>query len=258
MKKIAILLLLMGILAACNTAAPPENSSGEENILDIAKTGLEGQEPMETIIDWVDFIQWNGKHYVSLDSAVLADPDNIGEKAGEVQFNVAANINSSSYQVKNGDAAFWDSGTELFHVKDTLDLLAVKDLSEVNGYRLYLSDSASDSYPHHFKDLELGAVNKIEIYDTLLYDEKSSPELLNEVNDERQVREFISFLTGEHSPQDAVLEKNPGDPDMYAAVLYSDEELARKFYIYFEGGQWLWYPWDREFLPGEIELFIQP
>ena len=136
------------------------------------------------------------------------------------------------------------------------DFLAVKDPSEIKGYRLYLTDPSSDAYPHHFKDLELDAVNKIEIYDPFLYDHNSRPELLNTIDDEQRVNEFISILTGEHSPQDPVLERNPPDPEIYAAVLYSDEKMARKFHIYREGKQWLWYPWDREFLPNNIESFI--
>ena len=107
MKKTALLFLLILLLAACNTEEPPEISSEEEqNGVEIAKPLLQEEEQVGAILDWVDFIQWNGNHYVSLDSTVLADPHTIGKKVGEVEFNVEANVHTTSYKVKNGDAAF--------------------------------------------------------------------------------------------------------------------------------------------------------
>lgn len=257
MKKIILLILLALCLGACGANESPAASPEEmqEDAVN-AKPQIQEEGP-EAILDWVDFIQWDGNYYIALDSAVLADPEKIGEKAGEVAFRVSDNINSTQYKVKNGDAAFWEPGTELYYVEGLPDLLAAKDPAEINGYSLYVNEAKSGGYPQHFKDLKLEGVAKIEIYDLFLYDNFSSPELLNTLEDEQDVQAFLKILKGKHSPQDPELIRNPPDPEIYAAVLHNGEDIARKFHIYKEGKQWLWYPWDREFLPAETGSFIK-
>lgn len=248
MKKTVLFILLAAFLGACSTAKPPEET---QNGVGVAKPQFEEEGP-ELTLDWVDFIQWDGNHYVSLDSAFLADPNSIGKKIGEIEFNVADNVHTANYRIRNGDAAFWETGTELLAIKSMPDFLAVKDPSEISGYRLYLDFNKKDAYPQHFKDFKLEEVTKIEIYDMFRYDNFSSPELLDTLEDGQEVEGFLKMLTGEHAPQEQVLVNNPPDPEIYAAVLYSDKKTAGKFHIYREGKQWLWYPWDREFLPAEM------
>lgn len=257
MKKTILLILMVLFLAACGAEESPAASLEEmqEDAVN-AKPQIQEEGPALTI-DWVDFIQWEGNHYLASDSAVLADPEKISGKAGEVAFNVSDNINSTSYKVKNGDAAFWEPGTELYHIDGLPDFLAVKDPSEISGYRLYVDDAQSEKYPQHFKDLKLEGITKIEIYDPFFDENASSPKLLNTLEDEENVQGFLKMLTGEHAPQDPELITNPPDPEIYAAILHNGEDLARKFHIYKEGKQWLWYPWDREFLPEEMGSYIE-
>lgn len=257
MKKIILFILLALLLAACGANEFPAASSDEiqEEAVN-AKPQIQEEGP-EAILDWVDFIQWDGNYYITLDSVVLTDPEKVGEKAGEVAFRVSDNIQSTQYKVENGDAAFWEPGTELYYVDGLPDFLAVKDPAEINGYSLYVNEAKSGDYPQHFKDLKLEEIAKIEIYDLFLIDNFSSPELLNTLEEDDSVQKFLKMLKSEHAPQDPELIRNSPDPEIYAAVLHDGQKIARKFHIYKEGKQWLWYPWEREFLPVEMGSFIE-
>jgi hypothetical protein len=72
------------------------------------------------MIDWVDFIKINGTQYQVINSAIITDSSYIGKKVGEVAFKVADNVSNPKYQFKNGDAAFWEPGTEIFGIRDDI------------------------------------------------------------------------------------------------------------------------------------------
>lgn len=69
------------------------------------------------VIDWVDFIKWDGKEYNGIHSGVLANENYVGEKIGTVKFKVTDNVTNPEYKVKDGDAAFHEKGTEIFKIK---------------------------------------------------------------------------------------------------------------------------------------------
>lgn len=248
MKKLSFLLLFSIMLSACGSANAVPNQSGE----DVEKQKLHQKEETATIIDWVDFVQFEGTHYVSADSAVLAEKNSIGKEIGVVAFQMADNINDPYYKVKNGDAAFWKEGTALFGVKEMPDFLAIADESKVNGYRLYLAEPKGEEFPHHFKDVKLESVDLIEIYTTA-----NEPELLNRIEGEK-LDTFKELLKQGAEPPAGGRAYSQEDPEIYQMILYTGEPFAHAFHIYNEGGQWLWYPWDEELLSGEIEHFMIP
>ena len=98
---------------------------------------LTGCQAPQTVIDWVDFVKWDGKQYESIYQGVIADEEKIGEKIGEVKFTVAGNIKKTSYKIKDGDAGFLEKGTKLLSVNDEPDLIAVKSANAINGYKIY-------------------------------------------------------------------------------------------------------------------------
>jgi hypothetical protein len=73
-----------------------------------------------TIIDWVDFVQFNGIMYVansdSHANAQLVAAD-LGPQFTTVKFKVDGNISNSGYHPKDGDAAFLNVGTPVYTVK---------------------------------------------------------------------------------------------------------------------------------------------
>lgn len=248
MKKLSVLVFLCLLLAACQSARTAGSQLEEE----VEKQKLHQPEEVATVIDWVDFIQFEGKHYVAAESAVLAEGSGIGEKIGAVEFKVADNVDNPYYQIKNGDAAFWEKGTALFRVKELPGVLAVADRSEVNGYRLYLAEGAEEEFPHHFKDIDLEKVGLVEIYTAV-----NKPELLNRIGG-KELQAFKALLLEGIEPPASGGNSGPYDPDIYQMIFYSGEPFAHAFHIYNEGGQWLWYPWDEQHLPEEIGPFVKP
>jgi hypothetical protein len=246
MKKLSFLMSICIVLTACGSADAVPNQNGDE----VEKQKLHQKEEMATVIDWVDFIQFEGRHYVSADSAVIPEKSGIGEKAGAVEFKVADNIDDPYYKIKNGDAAFWKKGTALFRIKGMPDFLAVEDKSEVNGYRLYLAQQNEEEFPHHFKDVDLDSVKLIEIYTA-----HNEPELLNRLEG-GELEAFKALLLQGYEP--GVRNAGRSDPKIYQMILYTDDPFAHAFHIYNEGGQWLWYPWDEQFLPDGIGAFVEP
>src|SRR5690606_32761572 len=107
MKNLLVVIFYVLFLAGCNGGSAFPNTNHQ------------------TVIDWVDFIHFNDKMYDGLYSVVIADQSHIGEEIGEVKFKVSENVFDSSYQTKNGDAAFWEKDTKLYAVKGKPSLIAV-------------------------------------------------------------------------------------------------------------------------------------
>ncbi len=72
-----------------------------------------------TIIDWVDFIRFQGITYLAVYSRVgrrLQESD-LGPVFAAVRFKLSGNVNDPSYRSKDGDAAFLDPGTPVYAVQ---------------------------------------------------------------------------------------------------------------------------------------------
>ena len=74
--------------------------------------------PVQTshvIIDWVDFIKWNGVSYLALPNAGAQLPATaLGAQVGTVKKKVADVVDDPAYQTQNGDAAFLPIGTSIY------------------------------------------------------------------------------------------------------------------------------------------------
>ena len=70
-----------------------------------------------TMIDWINFIQVGSTQYVAgLDSSVPLQESDLGPVYAKVKFKVSGNVCDPNYKLKDGDAAFLDSGTEIYQV----------------------------------------------------------------------------------------------------------------------------------------------
>lgn len=229
-KPMSLIILLMIILSGCRT-----NPFGSQ-----------------TIIDWVDFIKWNGKMYDGIYSGVLADEQYIGEKLGEVKFKVADNVSNPEYKTKNGDAAFHEKGSEIFTIKGHPDLLAVKSSRAINGYSLYFSRDGLE-YKWQFQDVPINKVNKIEIYQAYTPD---GTKRVSEIKSADQISRFLEILkTSKDSPNFEPNTEN-GDPDYYQFVLYTGDPLAYMFDLQFDGHTYFWFPADPSILSNDIQAFF--
>lgn len=223
MKKMGLFLLCIMLLVACGS---------------------------QTIIEWVDFVKINGKQYDAVYTAVISDSVSIGEKMGEVKFRVAGNVSNPGYRIKEGDAAFWEKGTEIYSVKDREGLIAIPDESEINGYRIYKTDENNLNY--HYKDINLEAINKVEIYGG-----DYEPQLNHTIVNEQEIAEIIAILNEGKTNASFNPNTTNGDPTRFQIVLYSEEPLANKFSLYNDGNVWFWYPWDTSIISNEIESYIR-
>jgi hypothetical protein len=76
------------------------------------------QQPV-TMIDWVNFIKFNGTTYLAAqnDAGRVLEQADLGPELAQVQFKVADNVTDPGYKTKDGDAAFLEHGTRIYTVK---------------------------------------------------------------------------------------------------------------------------------------------
>jgi hypothetical protein len=202
-----------------------------------------------TVIDWVDFIKFNDKEYNGIFSGVIADPTLVSKEIGVVTFKVADHVTSPHYQIKNGDAAYWEKGTKIYRVRNATYLIAVKDKNEINGYQVYYSVS-DRKFQWHYKDLPKDKIQKIEIYNR-------HHQLLILIDHENDIKKFVVLLDQGEVKNNFEPNSTKGDPDIFEIVIYTNEPVAYKFSILFDGTTYYWHPWDTALLPNEIGDFFQ-
>lgn len=203
---------------------------------------------VHSVIDWVDFIKWNGTEYNGIHSAVLSNESYVGEKLGEVKFKVSDNVTNPSYKIKNGDAAFHEKGTEIYSIEGYPHLIAVVSEHAINGYRLYFSRDDME-YQWHFKDMPHDQVQKIEIY--------HENSLITEWTNKEDVKSFLGLL--EKSKPNSAFQPDTveRDPEYYDMIFYTDGPLSYKYNLHYDGDTYYWHPWDTNILSDEIEPFLQ-
>ncbi|WP_042455518.1 hypothetical protein [Neobacillus dielmonensis] len=205
-----------------------------------------------TIIDWVDFLKWDGKEYLGIYDGVLSDEKYIGEKVGTVKFKVADNVNNPSYKTKDGDAAFHPKGTEIYSINGYPNLLAVKSSSDLNGYRVYYSNDDME-YQWHYKDMPSNEVTRIEFYH--LYTDEGTQKIA-EFNQQEERQKLLQLLKDSQESPNFQPDTSQGDPLYYEMVFYTDRPIAYKYDLQFDGSTFFWHPWDTSILGDEIKTFI--
>ncbi|MBT2690576.1 hypothetical protein J7I93_20680 [Bacillus sp. ISL-47] len=205
-----------------------------------------------TVIDWVDFIKWEGREYNGIYTGILADEKFLGEKAGEVKFRVADNVTNPNYKIQNGDAAFHEKGTEIYAIKGQPDLIAVKNPDEINGYSVYYSVE-NEEFNWHFDDMPAERVERIEIY--RLYTQKGDKKIL-ELKQEDDLSHFLQLLKDSKNQPGFNPNTAKGDPIFYNMIFYTGEPVAYKFNMQFDGTVYYWHPWETAILPDAIKDFI--
>ena len=205
-----------------------------------------------SIIDWVDFIQWDGKEYDGIYSGALADESYVGEKIGTVKYKVADNVTNPSYKLRDGDAAFHEKGTEIFAIKDHPQFIAVESPRSINGYQVYYARDSVD-YKWHFKDMPLEKVQRIEIYQAYT---KEGNKLVSELIEADEVKDFLQLLVDSKTNSHFQPQTKNGDPIYYEMVFYTEDPIAYKYSMHFDGSAYFWHPWDTSAISDEIKMFI--
>lgn len=92
------------------------------------------------VIDWIDFIKWNGVTYVA-DPTLGPElaPTAVGGQIGTVRKKVADVVNDTRYQTQDGDAAVLSIGTAIYALKDYRRSFRIA--VQTSGVRLYEADT---------------------------------------------------------------------------------------------------------------------
>ncbi len=227
-KSFSLFMLLIIILSGCQTL---------------------GQ---HAVIDWVDFIKWDGKEFDGIYTGVIADEKYIGEKLGEIKFKVADNVSDPEYKIKNGDAAFHEKGTAIFAIKGFPNLIAVKTSEAINGYKIYSARTA-EKHQWRFPDMPMEKVNQVEIYRVYTTD---GTKRIVEIKSHEQISHLLQILKNSKESPNFQPNTEKGDPDYYQMVLYTGEPIAYMFDLNFDGHTYFWYPSEPSILSNEISAFI--
>lgn len=202
-----------------------------------------------TVIEWVDFIKWEGTEYDGIHSGVLANKRFIGEKIGTVKYKVADNVTNPNYKIRDGDAAFHEKGTEIYEIKDHPNLIAVKSDQSINGYQVYFSRDDIE-YKWHFKNMPLDKVRRIEIFIS------EGNHLISEWTEEQEIQDFLQLLATSETNNAFEPDTDNGDPVNYEMIFYTEEPIAYKYNMQFDGSTYFWFPWETSILSDKISLFI--
>src|SRR5690625_3358070 len=203
------------------------------------------------IIDWVDFVKINDKQYNSLyNGAIISNEKYIGDAIGEVEFNVNDNVKETNYEVKNGDAAYLKEGTLFYEVKGKSNVLAVKDESEINGYRIYQDESSSEKWS--YKNLDLDKVHSVIIMEGYM-----NPETLHILDTQKEIRELITVISKAMEYSSLCRFIILYDPTLYQFLSDNKERDWRVFSLRDGFESWCWYQWDSEFVSENSTEFIR-
>lgn len=205
----------------------------------------------QSIIDWIDFVKLDGVEYYGIHSGVLADEKFIDGKLGEVKFKVSDHVTNPSYKIKDGDAAFHEKGTQIYSIKDNPELIALKDKTSINGYRVYYAKGTTE-YKWYFKDVSIEKVNLIEIYQSHTSNKKE----ISAINDKEKINNFLTILKNSKEDSNFQPDISNADPTHYEIILYTDDPIAYKYDMEFDGTNYYWYPWNTSVLADEIREYI--
>lgn len=231
MKKLIMILLLL-LLAACQ----PQSDSDDDSK-----------------IDWPDFVQLDGTKYEASPTTVITAEDSIGEQAGTVDFTISQEVSDANYQAEDKDATYLEEGTKLYHIPDEPNLLAAPDAKAVNGYKIYLAESAE--LEQRYENLDTDSVNKVDIFEG-----RDEPAQLNKLSSERQIDTLFDLLDDGEQDPDFSPDTSDKDSTVYHVVFYTeDSSVAHRYRLYYDEETWYWNQKGTQVIPDEIrEVILAP
>nr|WP_144922912.1 hypothetical protein [Paenibacillus bovis] len=196
----------------------------------------------QTKIEWNDFLQFNGGKYSSDLRAELSDTAFIGEVIGVIKHTLNGNIHDPDYESKDGDAAYLEVGTKLYSVINHPHLIAVKDKSAINGYKIFSRESTD------FLDFPVFTkrkISKIELHNDEIKKEITNSQVLNEI--------IRVFQLGNVTDQ---VSYSQDDIQSFFIILYTSTPFAGKYKIFYDGERYFLNQHNVHIFSDELNLFF--
>jgi len=172
-----------------------------------------------TIIDWVDFVQWNGITYLHVPPGAT-DPV-LGPQVAATKRKLADNETNPSHKLQEGDAAFLSAGTPIYSFRDYRAAFRI-GVKTANGIAIYEADTNPKARTGtDLVDLE-GKVDYISITD-------SSERDLATFHDPAAVAHLVGLIL--QAPVDQSVQTPPGGPQYFLAIhLHDGTKTVRAFW----------------------------
>lgn len=127
LKLLLIVLCLILCLLSCTNVGQESTDTAPTNIT--------------AIVDWIDFVKFNGQSYAIDQNAKTVSEDSLGDFLGCIENTVPFEIeNYESYTVPDNASPSRAVGSEIYAVTDDENAIAVYDISE-KTYYLYRLES---------------------------------------------------------------------------------------------------------------------
>ena len=137
---IKLLLIVLGIilcLLACTHTADETAETASPPIVETITEEPEPEEGQLAMVEWIDFVKYNGQTYEGDWGETTVPLENIGELLGSVENSVPSEIwNFSEYTVPDNASPYRSVGTPFYAVRDSENAIAVYDKTN-NTYYLY-------------------------------------------------------------------------------------------------------------------------
>lgn len=187
-------------------------------LLALAACGGQG-----AIIDWVDFVQWNGITYLTSmapPAAGAADPV-LGPQVATTTRKLADNETDPHHKLQDGEAAFLAPGTPIYSLRDYKASFRVA-VKGANGIVIYEADTnPKASTGADLLDLA-GRVDSIGIRDT-------NEQELATIRDAAVVNRLVSLIL--QAPVDQAAQPPAGAAQYFVAVRFRDgTQTVRAFW----------------------------
>ncbi len=130
----------------------------------VPQTGCSEKGEVIHSIDWVDFIKFNNIMYLRTIQPLPYSEEEL-EYFDEIHFRVEGNINTPGHQIKDGDAAYLDRGTQIYSISGYSPYFRL--VAKVDA-ELYLFEA--DTNPDAKKGVDL-----LDIKDKVVYIGVNSP-----------------------------------------------------------------------------------
>lgn len=179
------------------------------------------QQPV-TMIDWVNFIKFNGITYLAAqdETGRALEQADLGPEVAQVQLKLADNVTDPNYRSKDGDAAFLERGTRIYTVQGYAPQarLAAQHDGRITLYEADTNPNAKlggDLLDLHDKVAAIG-VNSME---------DGTTEVAR-ISDPQQITALVEMVLA--APVDQSQPLQAGDGPSYFIVFYFKDGTATK------------------------------